>query len=214
MEGLTRLLNHQINQRTEIRFKLQDYEHKDLSAMLLNCYRAEVIKRNAQFVHDSQTVDKVEKAAKWLMGNNKTGIMLYGNSCGTGKTTLANAMCTLVNYLFDSCYSSDRKSVYRVTAINLAKAYSDNPELYRRYVNQELLFIDDIGTEPVSLKIYGNEFSPITELLYNRYDKQGWTIITSNLSDSQIKERYGERIDDRLKEMFDRMHFQGKSYRK
>ena len=30
----------------------------------------------------------------------------------------------------------------------------------------------------------------------------------------QLKERYGTRIDDRLREMFDRILFQGKSYRK
>lgn len=214
MEGLLRMLNHQIHQRSETRFSLSQMDHKELSAMLLNCYKAEVIKRNAQFIQDSTTEERISKAAKWMMGKNKFGLMLYGSSCGTGKTTLANAMCNLVNYLFDSCYSNERKSVYRVTAINLAKAYSENPDLYKRLVNQELLFIDDIGTEPVSLKIYGNEFSPITELLYTRYDRQSWTVITSNLSDKQISDRYGERIDDRLREMFDRMHFQGKSYRK
>lgn len=189
-------------------------DHKELSEMLLNCYKAEVIKRGSQYIQDEATEERIKKAAKWLMGKNKFGLMLYGSSCGTGKTTLANAMCTLVNYLFDSPYSNERKFVYRVTAINLAKAYSDNPDMYRRLVTQELLFVDDIGTEPVNLKIYGNEFSPITELLYTRYDRQSWTIITSNLSDSQIKDRYGDRIDDRLREMFDRMHFQGKSYRK
>lgn len=214
MEGLLRELNYQIHRRTETRFSLSDMNHKELTEMLMKCYQAEVIKRNCQFVRDNATDERVAKAAKWLMGRNKYGLMLYGSTCGTGKSTLANAMCTLVNYLFDSVYSNERKTVYRVTAINLAKAYSENPDLYKRLVTQELLFVDDIGTEPVNLKIYGNEFSPITELLYTRYDRQSWTVITSNLSDSQIKDRYGDRIDDRLREMFDRMYFQGKSYRK
>lgn len=165
-------------------------------------------------IQDGTTEERVRKAAKWLSGKHKTGLLIYGAACGTGKTTLANAMCNLVNYLFDSVYSQDRKTVYRTSAINLVKMYSDNPEQYKRMVSQELLFVDDLGTEPVNIKIYGNEFSPVTELLYNRYDWQRWTIVTSNLSDEQLKERYGTRIDDRLREMFDRILFQGNSYRK
>ncbi len=214
MGELMRLLNQQINQRTATRFRISDIDPNELTNMLFNCYKAEVIKRNANFVQDKATEDRIRKAAKWLQGNNKIGLMLYGSSCGTGKTTLANAISNLVNYIYDSPFSSERKTVYRVSALNLVKFYSENPDQYKRFVTQELLFIDDMGTEPASVKIYGNECSPVTELLYTRYDRMSWTIITSNLSDAQIRERYGDRIDDRLKEMFDRMHFQGKSYRK
>ena len=214
MEGLLSLLNRQVHQAITTRFSLADRDPKELEDMLLTCYKAEVVKRSMQMIQDSTTEERVRKAAKWLSGKHKTGLLIYGAACGTGKTTLANAMCNLVNYLFDSVYSQDRKTVYRTSAINLVKMYSDNPEQYKRMVSQELLFVDDLGTEPVNIKIYGNEFSPVTELLYNRYDWQRWTIVTSNLSDEQLKERYGTRIDDRLREMFDRILFQGKSYRK
>lgn len=214
MEGLLSLLNRQVHQAITTRFSLADRDPKELEDMLLTCYKAEVVKRRMQMIQDSTTEERVRKAAKWLSGKHKTGLLIYGAACGTGKTTLANAMCNLVNYLFDSVYSQDRKTVYRTSAINLVKMYSDNPEQYKRMVSQELLFVDDLGTEPVNIKIYGNEFSPVTELLYNRYDWQRWTIVTSNLSDEQLKERYGTRIDDRLREMFDRILFQGKSYRK
>jgi DNA replication protein DnaC len=214
MEGLLSLLNRQVHQAITTRFSLADRDPKELEDMLLTCYKAEVVKRRMQMIQDSTTEERVRKAAKWLSGKHKTGLLIYGAACGTGKTTLANAMCNLVNYLFDSVYSQDRKTVYRTSAINLVKMYSDNPEQYKRMVSQELLFVDDLGTEPVNIKIYGNEFSPVTELLYNRYDWQRWTIVTSNLSDEQLKERYGTRIDDRLREMFDRILFQGNSYRK
>lgn len=214
MEGLLSLLNRQVHQAITTRFSLADRDPKELEDMLLTCYKAEVVKRRMQMIQDGTTEERVRKAAKWLSGKHKTGLLIYGAACGTGKTTLANAMCNLVNYLFDSVYSQDRKTVYRTSAINLVKMYSDNPEQYKRMVSQELLFVDDLGTEPVNIKIYGNEFSPVTELLYNRYDWQRWTIVTSNLSDEQLKERYGTRIDDRLREMFDRILFQGKSYRK
>lgn len=214
MEGLLQLLNQQVSNRTLTRFEIANYELSDIKSMLLNCYKAEVVKRKMKWVLDSATEERVGKAAKWLIGKNKTGLLLYGAACGTGKTTLANAMCTLIDYIFYSPYSNDRKSVTRVTALNLVKIYSDSPDYYRKLVNTELLCIDDIGTEPVNIKIYGNEFSPVTELIYNRYDNQRMTIATSNLSEEQLGERYGERINDRLREFFDRMHFDGKSYRK
>ena len=214
MEGLLSLLNRQVHQATQARFSLANVDPVELENMLLTCYKAEVVKRRMEMLQDQTTEERVKKAAKWLSGKHKLGLLMYGAACGTGKTTLANAMCTLINYMFDSVYSQDRKTVYRTSAINLVKMYSESPDQYNRMVNQELLFVDDLGTEPVNIKIYGNEFSPVTELLYNRYDRQRWTIVTSNLSDEQLRERYGARIDDRIKEMFDKIHFQGKSYRK
>lgn len=214
MESLVALLNNQVQQHTQIRFNLNNIDIKELEIMLLKCYHAEVMKRRMNFIQDNITQERIIKAAKWLQGNNKTGLMLYGAACGTGKTTLANAMCTLVNYLFGSVYYNERKVVAKTDAIKLVKLYSEHPDLYNKLVNEELLFIDDLGTELTNVKIYGNEFSPVTELLYSRYDRLRWTIVTSNLSDEEIKSRYGERIDDRLREMFDKLHFEGESYRK
>ena len=77
----------------------------------------------------------------------------------------------------------------------------------------ELLHIDDVGTEPASVKVWGNEVSPLVEILYSRYDNLLYTVITSNLSDEDILPRYGVRIADRFREMFDFLSFDNKSYR-
>lgn len=193
---------------------MSGYDCEAVCQMLYKCYVAEIQKRGIEPVADQRTQANVAKVAKWLTGEHKTGLLMYGSQCGTGKSTMARAVCNLIGLLYDSCISTERKVVYRVTAIDLAKMYGESYEKYRNMVNQELLFIDDMGTEPTSLKIYGNEFSPVTELLYKRYDNLKWTIVTSNLDDNTIRERYGERIDDRIREMFDKIHFQGKSYRK
>lgn len=214
MEGLLSLLNRQLQQATTARFSLADRDPTELENMLLTCYKAEVVKKNGKMIQNQATEEKVRKVVKWLSGKHRIGLLLYGAGCGTGKTTMANAMCTLINYLFDSVYSQDRKCVYRTNAINLVKMYSENPEQYKRMINHELLFVDDLGSEPVSVKIYGNEVSPITEMLYHRYDRQLWTLLTSNMNDELLKNRYGARIEDRFKEMFDRLHFNGESYRK
>ena len=88
-----------------------------------------------------------------------------------------------------------------------------NQQRMQIFKTTELLHIDDVGTEPASVKVWGNEVSPLVEILYSRYDKLLYTVITSNLSDEDILPRYGVRIADRFREMFDFLSFDNKSYR-
>lgn len=180
--------------------------------MLGMCYKQEVEKRRIPFQNDSDTQGKIGKAAKWLCGDYKIGLLLYG-SVGSGKTTLAKSIGNLIGLFYNSALSTERKGVYRVSALDLAKVAGD-PTYFDKIKRQELLFIDDIGTEPASVKSWGNEYSPVTELLYTRYDRQLFTIATSNLKDEDFAERYGVRIADRMEEMFERLYYQNKSYRK
>lgn len=69
------------------------------------------------------------------------------------------------------------------------------------------LAVDDMGTEPVRVSDYGNDFLPLIELISRRYDSQLPTIITTNLGESQIREYYGPRIVDRLREMCERISY-------
>jgi DNA replication protein DnaC len=50
--------------------------------------------------------------------------------------------------------------------------------------------------------------------LQYRYDKQLFTIATSNLSNEDFEERYHERVNDRRREMFDTLLFENLSFRK
>ena len=195
------------------RFRISSYSQDTLTEMLTMCYKQEVSKRRIPFLDDADTRSKIEKAAKWLCGDYKVGLLLYG-TIGSGKTTLAKAISNLIGILFNSAISSERKGVFRVSALDLAKNVADDPAYFNRLKNQELLFIDDVGTEPASVKSWGNEYSPVTELIYARYDRQLFTIATSNLKDDDCGDRYGARIADRLEEMFERLHYQNKSYRK
>ena len=184
------------------RFIIDRWSEEDIKGFLHLAYKKE----------DEPTMTKIAKAAKWLTGDYKPGLLLYGG-VGNGKTTLAKAICKTIGILYDSDYSNERKGVCRISALEVAKCASD-PESFTRLRNQEMLFIDDIGTEPASIKSWGNEISPVTELLYSRYDRQLFTIITSNLNDKELEERYGLRIADRMAEMFERLHYSNRSYRK
>lgn len=52
------------------------------------------------------------------------------------------------------------------------------------------------------------------DLLYYRYDRRLFTIVTSNLDQEAIEATYGVRIADRMAEMFDRIGHAGPSYRR
>lgn len=43
--------------------------------MLFMCYKHEVEKRRIPFQDDKDTRDKIEKAAKWLTGEYKVGLL-------------------------------------------------------------------------------------------------------------------------------------------
>ena len=207
------VLNRQLERATETRFRITNYDEKTIAEMLMMFYQQEVIKRRVQFINDSTTQQKIEKAAKWLTGNYKVGLLLYG-TVGSGKSTLGRAICNMIGVLYQSAFASERKGVYRVSALDRAKNVGDDPAYFNKLKNVDMLFVDDIGTEPASVKSWGNEFSPVTELIYARYDRQLFTLSTSNLRESDFSERYGERIADRLDEMFERIHYSNKSYRK
>lgn len=210
---LQKILDRQLETTTETRFRIEGYSKETVQEMLLMCYQHEVRKRRIPFQEDKETLEKIEKAAKWLTGDYKVGLLLYG-IVGSGKSTLGKAICNLIGILHNSSISSERKGVFRVSALDLAKNVANDPMYFNKLKNQELLFIDDIGTEPASVKSWGNEFSLVVELLYARYDRQLFTIATSNLKDSDFGERYGIRIADRMEEMFERIYYQNKSYRK
>jgi DNA replication protein DnaC len=52
------------------------------------------------------------------------------------------------------------------------------------------------------------------EMLTKRYDMQLFTIITTNLTPSEIREKYGDRIADRMNEMMVKIIFNNDTYRK
>lgn len=206
------MLDQRKSKQASKRFKITDYKESIVRDMLIRCYRSEVAERRVVFIDDERTQNNISKASKWLTGDYKVGLILYGG-VGNGKTTLARSICELIDILSNASEWTET-GVVKVSALELSKMIIDAPDKYKKLKETELLFIDDIGTEPACVKSWGNECSPLTELIYSRYDNQLFTLATSNLNDAELKERYGLRISDRLNEMFEKVYFPGSSYRK
>lgn len=216
-ENAIRIAQDFLNSRKKTgRFKVRGLDLDTVTTILSLCYQKEVDDRGITFMDDQDTKSKIEKVAKWITGENcKVGLMVYGG-VGNGKTTLLRA----TNDLLSSMYSyrkgwDERLAIEYVTAIDIYNiTKSDDQSRYKTIKDSDILFIDDLGVEPITAKVWGNEISPITDIIYNRYDRQRCTIVTSNLSEEALKERYGLRIADRMEEMFDRINSSGLSYRK
>lgn len=79
------------------------------------------------------------------------------------------------------------------------------------------LAIDDLGTETLSIQLFGSTLYPTSELLQKRCEglktAQKLTHITTNLNKNDILQNYGERIASRFEEMFQVIVFPKKDLR-
>lgn len=74
--------------------------------------------------------------------------------------------------------------------------------------------LDDIGTEPPLINYFGTQDDVISNILYLRYEGKGQTYASTNLTPKMLEKRYGSRLYDRFKEMFEVVVMDGKSRRK
>lgn len=215
-KALVSRMKGQVEVATHPRYKLPITDHETLTKMLTATYCAEVAKRQMTFVDDEALKDRISRVANWMTGISKPSLIIYGNQVGTGKSTMANAIFQVLNFFHEDkmFLESGVTQTKRVSAMDLIRIHRDKPQGFEQLLVTHRLIIDDVGTEPANVKVYGTESSPLTELLFARYDRRLWTVITSNLSDDDLRNRYGVRVTDRFNELFDKIYFSGYSYRK
>ena len=135
-------------------------------------------------------------------------LLLHGGS-GLGKTFLLHcvenhARARGVQSLFVTAYD---------LLMALKTAYfSRTGETAQEYFDAPLLLIDDLGMEPLMENITVEQ---IYALLSTRMTKGLYTVITSNLSRTELEKRYTERVSSRLLDIRTGMAlpFQGKDIR-
>ena len=198
-----------MNGRFRIPFSLADTKNK-----LLAAYMAEVEYRHKVFINTDEFNTHLEQIAGFLTGNsNKFGLLFCG-LCGNGKTTWMKAITTLVNTLhIVNPRTQKAYSINNINAKELAFKCRDYAKEWNETIREPILAIDDFGTDPKEILSYGNCLTPMTDLITYRYDEQFFTLFTTNLTFTQIKEKYGERIADRLLEMVLPIRFKGDSFR-
>lgn len=187
---------------------------EDAFVSLISAIKVEVEFRRREFVATEELKARVKRLSTFLtQENSKFGIVLAGG-CGNGKTTIIKALQSLVNVLHIPNPYTDKEYVMRIIdAKSMVAICKSNYEDWKRLMHQDLLAIDDLGTEPREVMDYGNIINPTVDILTRRYENQLFTIISTNLTPPQISQVYGERIADRMREMMEIIPFTNSSYR-
>lgn len=205
MEAIEKLKMILGSESTHQRFKIKKCVN-EIPEMLQICYENEVKKRGMEY--NENIKEYIKRVSTWLIQPNKTGLFLCGD-VGNGKTTMTLAIKRLIETVYRGEYG-----INIISALNLSNLARNDEVQFNVIKKSYLLAIDDMGCEPSIVKNYGNEISPLTDIIYYRYDNQLFTIITSNLDKKDIEIKYGNRISDRMNEMFDFVAFTNKTYRK
>ena len=172
---------------------------------------AEVAERGRKMESTADTVSAIEGVSDMLTSDSgKFGIMFCGQ-CGNGKSTMAKAIGRAVRFLsLKGCYENPNLRILFLSAKDL---FSFDRDALKETSRRILLAIEDLGEEPKERLEYGNVMNPVVDVLEYRYDNRLFTIVTTNLTPAQIAEKYGRRIADRCREMFEVIVFKGQSFR-
>lgn len=147
----------------------------------------------------AEWLPEYEQIAAWLTNNEGRGLFMFGN-CGRGKSLLGRYVlpAILLQYM--------RKvvSVYDMLDLN-----RDIDGALRKHI----ISLDDVGTEELSVK-FGEKRQAFAEVM-DAAEKYGkLLIISTNLSLEDLRQRYGDRVIDRIRRTTRRVAFNGKSLRK
>lgn len=177
----------------------------DAFKALLGAYKSIVADKGGQFKADPQTLRYISDVATFLTTpSQKRGIYLGGN-CGNGKTTMLKAFAKV-------CKENDVR-VLTTSAPRMVKWHLDEHNIQDIPWREGIICIDDLGTEPAEVLVYGNKVSVMTDFFEEAYRAKSFLFVTSNLGAKEIEERYGERVRDRFREMFHAIKFNSTSFR-
>ena len=197
---------------TRERFKLPCTTEQAVS-FLAAAYQAEVAFRHRDYVQDEFVDANILRLAQFLTADDgKFGVILCGQ-CGNGKTTLLYAFQSLLNYMGDTNFFTERKGIRIIDAKEVA-SFARDAKAFTPLKQTDMLAIEDMGREATEVLDYGNVLNPVIDLLEYRYNMQLFTAITTNLTPKEIRGHYGNRIADRFNEMLEIIIFENKSYRK
>lgn len=192
--------------------QIEGIEKEALEEMLSQIYRKAVESRGIVFqdITGTEVGAKIQKVAEWMTGSPVRSGLIFQGTIGSGKTTLTYAMYGL--------YKQLASPVIYTTAYDLHtqfKHYLEKEDSrYEEILRAKYLFLDELGSEPERCQSYGTDYTPVQNMISYRYDRKLPTVVTTNLADDKILNRYGPRMMDRINEMFSILRFKGDSYRK
>ncbi len=147
----------------------------------------------------AEWLPEYEQIAAWLTNNEGRGLFMFGN-CGRGKSLLGR-------YVLPAILLQHLRKV--VSVYDMQDLNRDIDGALRKHI----ISLDDVGTEELSVK-FGEKRQAFAEVM-DAAEKYGkLVIISTNLSFEDLRQRYGDRVIDRIRRTTQRIAFNGNSLRK
>lgn len=186
---------------------------ENFSTFSLKYYSKEPIKKDELSPYDN--MEEIRQLCVGLIekfDTQKENLLLTGKT-GLGKTFLCNC---IAKELLDNGFT-----VLYFTAPQLFRLFEESrfhredmedasKDMLDTLFDVDLLIIDDLGTESISTITISDLFNVIN----SRYLNQTSTIISTNLTFGQLKERYSERVVSRIIGQYIILRFYGQDIRK
>ena len=191
-------------------------KYLNLTADALATYIEEQYRTIIETELDEITIQHIKAAATGLTETKRWGLIAAGQT-GNGKTTLLKALNYALNLAHKEYDPGEQMRKYYSVMFRTAKQLVEqikNPEDVAEIAALGFVFIDDLGEEPTNVQRYCNTMTPIIDLIERRYENKAYTFISTNLNYTQLKDKYGARIADRIVEMCHAVKYNNASYRK
>lgn len=145
-----------------------------------------------------------DRFADELKFDRLKGLLIRGPA-GTGKTHLVR--CAEDNGL---------NPILSLSMLDITEQVKEDGKFEIEKKDNKLIYLDDVGTEEASVKHYGTNnvwFKNFIETVYHKTKCFNHLIISTNLNFGDIGDKYGFRVEGRMREMFNVIDIKGKDYR-
>ena len=194
-------LGQVIKNQTFENFNLNYYDKKKSSDTAVN-------ENESPYKHMKEICEECKKFAADFGGEARN--LMFIGSPGLGKTHMSSAVAyEVIKKGYDVFYDSAQSILYSFEKERFSKAGIFDSEIIERYMSCDLLIIDDLGTE-----YSGNmAISSLYNLINVRLLKKKSMIISTNLTGSEMQNKYEARIMSRIIGEFTILNFIGDDIR-
>lgn len=136
--------------------------------------------------------------------------LFFCGTTGLGKTHLSTAIAKcVIERGYDVVYDTVQNILADFEDERFGSRYADDESATEKYLDCDLLIIDDLGTES------SNKFtvSCLYNIINTRINRKKSMIISTNLTQNEIRSQYSDRITSRLFGEFMVLPFSGKDVR-
>jgi DNA replication protein DnaC len=139
-----------------------------------------------------------DEVANWMSNTQGKGLLLTG-PCGRGKSNI-------IFHALPVLFMIQNKVIHPVHVQHL-------PQKLNETLKKWCYCIDDVGTEE-EYNDYGTKFFPFTKIMNEAENKLKLILLSTNLTGKQIRDKYDDRVLDRIIRLCKIVQFEGKSLRK